>query len=305
MTPSTRSATVSTEQSALGDVYRREIADQARLAHKPTHSRTREPYQTRIRDKWWSGGFPQCDKRNHIGRIMETELGLQLHGDARCEQCKNQDLECWIYSPVAKRQVHYPGGQCARCRSSFKACTVYEHSQHGKRRKKAKARSPLRERPVNVQRPLAPAPPHTETSRDEQGNGTAEEVAVLKQEDVEVVELESDSDDNTNTQPKAEGRSWSIGSRDNSMATDRVTGIPISGNSDGWHDNLVVAADDNQHDDVTYGIASTQGDEIHLPSPDREDSASRSIHELENEDTPSHCNSIDGSTLRSINTMVS
>ncbi|KAE8380749.1 hypothetical protein BDV26DRAFT_290180 [Aspergillus bertholletiae] len=35
---------------------------------------------------------------------METELGEQLLGDARCTYCKERDVECWAYSSQGQRQ---------------------------------------------------------------------------------------------------------------------------------------------------------------------------------------------------------
>ena len=53
---------------------------------------------------------------NHIGRIMESDLGEQLIGEARCRHCKDGDRECWVYSARAFNQVKYLTPACARCR---------------------------------------------------------------------------------------------------------------------------------------------------------------------------------------------
>lgn len=53
---------------------------------------------------------------DHIGLIMETTLGEQRLGDERCDGCREGDLECWVYSPLAQREVKSASTTCARCR---------------------------------------------------------------------------------------------------------------------------------------------------------------------------------------------
>jgi hypothetical protein len=54
-----------------------------------------------------------CD---HIGLIMETNLGEQRFGDERCDSCQEGDLECWTYSQLALKEVKSASTTCARCR---------------------------------------------------------------------------------------------------------------------------------------------------------------------------------------------
>jgi hypothetical protein len=53
---------------------------------------------------------------DHIGLIMETTLGEQRVGDQRCQHCKDNDEECWVYTDLAMRMVKYALPTCARCR---------------------------------------------------------------------------------------------------------------------------------------------------------------------------------------------
>jgi hypothetical protein len=53
---------------------------------------------------------------DHIGLIMETVCGEQRFGDQRCEHCKANDTECWVYSDLARQTVKYASRTCARCR---------------------------------------------------------------------------------------------------------------------------------------------------------------------------------------------
>lgn len=86
--------------------------------------KSKAPYTPAVAGKWWSISQEELaqlksDKRSdrgHIGRIMETELGEQLCGEARCTACSARGMECWIYSKEGSQQVAFPGDSCARCR---------------------------------------------------------------------------------------------------------------------------------------------------------------------------------------------
>ena len=81
-------------------------------------------YTSAVAEKWWSISQEELaqlksDKRSdrgHIGCIMETELGKQFCGEARCTACSARGMECWIYSKKGSQQVAFPGDSCVRCR---------------------------------------------------------------------------------------------------------------------------------------------------------------------------------------------
>lgn len=118
--------------------------------------RTTEPYAPQLRGKWWSFGEEELaaatpNKQRdygHIGRIMETELGEQLHGKDRCTACQSHNEECWVYSEKGSQQVSRPGDACTRCRLVARTggCSL------SKRRKRQPPPSP----PTRFYRPLGP-----------------------------------------------------------------------------------------------------------------------------------------------------
>lgn len=60
---------------------------------------------------------------DHVGRIMESELGEQRIGDQRCQACQDNDHECWVYSQAARGQVKHMTPTCARCRHVLRFCS--------------------------------------------------------------------------------------------------------------------------------------------------------------------------------------
>ncbi|CRG92850.1 hypothetical protein PISL3812_09921 [Talaromyces islandicus] len=101
---------------------RAQLANQTRVPWlwSPTGSKTGEPYEPTAEGKWWYDwahefqGSPNV--RSNVGRIMETELGVQLFGEDRCTGCQQSNRECWIYSEKGRQQVKNPGSACTRCR---------------------------------------------------------------------------------------------------------------------------------------------------------------------------------------------
>jgi hypothetical protein len=65
---------------------------------------------------------------DHIGRIMETDLGERLSDNQRCNHCQagngSSGYECWVYSSDGAKQVMYPGSICARCRWNTMKCSL-------------------------------------------------------------------------------------------------------------------------------------------------------------------------------------
>jgi hypothetical protein len=61
---------------------------------------------------------------SHTGRIMETELGEKKLGEDICEKCTERNEECWMYTIEGAQQISRPGSVCARCRVSFRECSV-------------------------------------------------------------------------------------------------------------------------------------------------------------------------------------
>uniref|UniRef100_A0A093Y2X9 SH3 domain-containing protein C23A1.17 n=1 Tax=Talaromyces marneffei PM1 TaxID=1077442 RepID=A0A093Y2X9_TALMA len=106
--------------------------------------KTTEEYTPQIQGKWWSKTAEelrsaQPNKRRdygHIGRIMETELGEQLHGKQKCTACQTNNEECWIYSTRGSRQVSRPGDACARCRRTARkgGCNLAKRRSNKRRR---------------------------------------------------------------------------------------------------------------------------------------------------------------------------
>ena len=53
---------------------------------------------------------------DHIGLIMETTLGEQRLDDHRCQHCRDNDTECWVYTGLAINMVKHATPVCTRCR---------------------------------------------------------------------------------------------------------------------------------------------------------------------------------------------
>jgi hypothetical protein len=138
-----------------------QVANQPRLPWGwQASGKSAAPYTPVITGKWWSQTAEQMEalgpKRNdfgHIGRIMETELGEKLVGDARCTACRQLDQECWVYSAKGRQQVSHPGSTCARCRVAGRAggCSL------STRKSSQDPRGPPP--PPGPPRPLLPRPP--------------------------------------------------------------------------------------------------------------------------------------------------
>jgi hypothetical protein len=107
-----------------------QLAPVQRLPHPWSHggkiSDLRQPV---LAGHWWSvsegawAGMSEEEKRrmSHVGRIMETELGVQLTGGERCGPCQANEHECWVYSAKGLQQISKPGSTCARCRATIHA----------------------------------------------------------------------------------------------------------------------------------------------------------------------------------------
>lgn len=93
---------------------------------------------------------------DHVGRIIETDLGVKLSDDQRCSHCQagngSNGNECWMYSGEGARQVMYPGSICARCRWDTVKCSLST-------RKSQPISVPPRSSPATLYpRPAAPSP---------------------------------------------------------------------------------------------------------------------------------------------------
>jgi len=81
------------------------------------------PYIPVMKGKWWYRTLSQLmgmklDQRRSfelIGRIMETELGEKKQAGARCQFCRENDLE-WVFTADGVEQIANSGERCARCR---------------------------------------------------------------------------------------------------------------------------------------------------------------------------------------------
>lgn len=112
--------------------------NQPRIPWTWSSEKTSAVYVPVYKDKWWSNimmalpiapmALPNALKNkashetslSHIGRIMETELGEELTGNDRCNNCQKHDWECWVYTERGAKQILGPGVRCARCRFNEK-----------------------------------------------------------------------------------------------------------------------------------------------------------------------------------------
>lgn len=118
------------------DFLAAQVADQTRIEWNWSHARSKnnEPYHPTVESKWW---FHWAEERietagwnnhiTHVGRIMETDLGMQLFDTERCTACRLDGTECWVYSDRARPQVRHPGSAYTRCRAKgpmSRGCSV-------------------------------------------------------------------------------------------------------------------------------------------------------------------------------------
>lgn len=159
------------------DFNKSQIADQPRLPWNWSNlGKNREAYTPTVVGKWWyrtSFELEQLteNRRNnfgHIFRIMETELGEQRLGDARCARCKTNNQECWVYSKEGAAQVSRPGDACTRCRviAQMGGCSLSKRRKSHRNRTRPAGRS---EASVRRLLPL-PYPPRSPRSNS-QGHG--------------------------------------------------------------------------------------------------------------------------------------
>lgn len=73
----------------------------------------------------------------HIVLMMETTLGMEHHGDDRCQTCINLDIPCVRYIEGAELQISRTGSACAWCRfqnhSGNGGCSKVDQRQKRKR----------------------------------------------------------------------------------------------------------------------------------------------------------------------------
>lgn len=97
---------------------------QPRIPWKWSDKKTSDLYISAVKGQWWSKSQSELRQlsmerqryMSHIARIMETELGEELIGKDRCNNCQRQNRQCWTYSKKGKRQFTQPGVRCAACR---------------------------------------------------------------------------------------------------------------------------------------------------------------------------------------------
>jgi hypothetical protein len=130
------SATAQHHTQALPLPQPSNVTDAAGYAAAQLGNQNRLPWQWQIKTlvdnhyiptatgKWWYRTAAQLEEMNsnkrrdwtHIGRIMETELGMRNHDNKRCKRCVAEDYKCWQYTSQALRQIRKPASACARCR---------------------------------------------------------------------------------------------------------------------------------------------------------------------------------------------
>jgi hypothetical protein len=75
---------------------------------------------------------------NHIGRIIEAEIGGLREGEAGCDACEQKVVECWVYSkPGLVSEAH---NSYARCRVEPRVCSL----NNSKMREKKVMQPPVR-----------------------------------------------------------------------------------------------------------------------------------------------------------------
>lgn len=138
-----------------------DLADPVRLPWTLTIKSNRH-YVQQVPGRWWStseADYHAIDSSarryviDHVGRIMETALGEQRHGNNRCTKCIENNEECWVYVPGAHNRVPYAATPtCARCRWGPRGCSFT-------RRRAPARRSEGSEHPVPGVQPFQPVQP--------------------------------------------------------------------------------------------------------------------------------------------------
>ncbi|KAK8180074.1 uncharacterized protein BKA78DRAFT_300206 [Phyllosticta capitalensis] len=177
-------------------------ADQPRIPHRREPDKIGAPYISVHTEKWWAIRRYKQDHRNHIGRIMETELGVQLLGDARCDFCKQKDRECWAYSALGRMQIANASEACAHCRAETHRCSLMKREKEI-RRKKRRGTGP-QERTLKRLAPAPAARPPEPVERPPARNPS-------RQREVEIIDLGSDSESDGNMKSHIERRKTSGG----------------------------------------------------------------------------------------------
>jgi len=124
--------------------------------------RSTAAYVPAVAGKWWtSGGSPEIRQRrgrvaDHVGRIMETELGERREGNGRCTACQANGEECWFYSTKGSQQIAKPGDACACCRWAARKCSGSKRQPAQKKRPRSRLPPP---RPLQPYWPGGGPPP--------------------------------------------------------------------------------------------------------------------------------------------------
>ncbi|KAK8180073.1 uncharacterized protein BKA78DRAFT_383776 [Phyllosticta capitalensis] len=208
MSQSSQSTPAPSENPAPADYS---IADQPRIRHEWSGRKTKSVYKDIIPGKWWSGKKMSYDRYNSVGRIMETDLGEQRHGNARCERCVEKDRECWTYSKAAEAQIRVPGSACARCRSEPAKCSL---STRGKRKNTADS--------TKLEIPL-------DTASGELGSTEDRSTRLEPPSHTASGQLESTEDSYTSPKPSVEGILQSDYAIAEAAATSAAAGMSGSG----------------------------------------------------------------------------
>lgn len=82
---------------------------------------------------------------SHAGRMLETELGEELLGEARCTACRVHGRECWVYTKDAHAYgLGKAGRSCAHCRlnPSKDGCSLSGRKKSGKDSRRDQSPSP-------------------------------------------------------------------------------------------------------------------------------------------------------------------
>jgi len=153
----TLAAMANAKYNSLAEYQRSQFVERP---HNPqawswSHQKSNEPYQRQVKGKWWSVDIltTAVTERSidHIGRIMETDLGKEVIGADRCESCIRAGLECFVYTTEGAAQIAKPGSACARCRVSAKGggCSLASHGSSSKITRKRRAQSTPSMNPVS------------------------------------------------------------------------------------------------------------------------------------------------------------
>jgi len=68
-------------------------------------------------------------RRANVVLMMETTLGVEYHGEDRCQKCIDRNIACVRYVERANTQISKCGSACVYCRAFLSACSKSNERQ--------------------------------------------------------------------------------------------------------------------------------------------------------------------------------